>query len=196
MIPEAALLAQLELFRGYGYSRYSPQYPAEVPGVLVETEPPKRTNCSCFVEGLIVPVAARLVDGFEWSWRRHKQMMIMDRERRSSPIVALVNSGLAVMQDADDPPGDWAVMQGWSADFSNGHTLIVARHDTATDQVLTLEANCSARYDLIGVGHRGVGHIDNWPDFDLMARLQDSPYGWADLCDTYPNRAVCALHVG
>ncbi len=196
MIPEAALLAQLELFRGYGYSGGSPRYPAAIPGVLVATAPPKRTNCCCFVEGLIVPVAARLVDEFAWNWRRHRQMMIMDRDRRFSPIVALVNSGLALMCDPDDPPGDWAVMQGWNEDFSNGHTLIIARHDTATDQVLTLEANRSARYDLIGVGHRGVGHIDNWADFDLMARLQDSPYDWADLCETYPKRAVCALHVG
>lgn len=191
-IPEAGLLAQLECFRGFTYSLGEPRYPTPLPGVRVPMAPPDQTNCCAFVEGLIIPTADRWL-GAEWGLHQHKQMMIMGGDL-FSPIAALITAGLATAIDPEGPPGRWAVVQGWNQKRTRGHTFIVARHDRESDTVLTLEANNA--FGLNGVGHRGLGPIDNWPTVELDARLIGSPYTWADFRHRYPDMAVCALHVG
>lgn len=192
-IPEEALLAQLETFRGSSYSLHTPSYPSALPGVGVPRSPPNQTNCCAFAEGLIVPTAGRWIPELTWGLARHKQAMIMGMDLYS-PITAYVESGIAVEIARDGPPGDWSLVQGWNATETIGHTFIVARHELATDQVLTLEANSA--WGLSGVGHRGVGMLNKWPNFDFDARLRDSPWTWERLCEKYPRRAACALLVG
>lgn len=198
MIPESALLEQLRLFTGYTYSRHEPVYPRPVPGFRVPLEPSDRsltpgTNCTTFVEGLIVPVAARCIPGFEWGRRRNAQAQIHSMAEPYSPVDALVEAGIADGVSLADEVPPWTVVQGWrSFTPPSGHALILVRC-SPDGKVLPLEANRG--YGLDGVGWRNLGGISQVgsripPRWELRTL-----WTLAKIRETYPHHAACALRV-
>lgn len=163
LVPEATVLACLRAFEGYQYKRKRGKvsYPYQLPGLTLPDPPPRRNDCSTFVEGLVVGAWAEANEGFVWSNERHDQMMVSDEAAYPfSPITALVDTGIArAVPDSQAPPAPWTVIQAWDATQTTGHALIVVAYHPPTDRILTLESTNGHR--LNGVGFRNFGNLES-----------------------------------
>ena len=179
MIQRGALADQLAKYEGWTYSLNDPRYPTALPGVRLPMAPPNQTNCSAFVEGLVVGAAK-----VPWSLDAHRRAMIYDLAMRFGPVEALVDASLADQGDPRGVPEAWSVCQGWRG--PRGHTFIIAAvHEEA---VAILEANRG--WGLNGVGYRGHGAV--LPEFWWR---EPRRWTWARVKDTYPELAVGALRL-
>lgn len=196
-IPESALVAELPDFHDYHYERDRARYPHALTGCNVPlAESRKTNNCCTFVEGLVIRAFQQAHPGdFEWSPALHSDMMIMSADDYFSPITALVDQELGVLQiDVDQPPPQWTVIQGWRQQWRGGHTFIILDHHAETDRVLTLE--CNSSYGLDGVGFRGLGNLRDLGG-QPPAQWWDKPnvWTWQRVCATYRYRKMAALKV-
>jgi hypothetical protein len=194
-IPESFLLKRLRDFAGYDYNlKDSISYPWPLPGVQVNTRPPKRINCCTFAEGLLVKswedaVGARL----SWSQKSHKQMMIMETGDYYSPVTAVIEAGMAVpVNSTEAPPPPWTIIQGWREQWARGHTFILVANRNG--KVLTLEANES--FKIKGVGFRGLGNAESF-GFMPPPKWWEAPevWTWKQIRDAYPFHKLARLKV-
>ncbi|MBN1206044.1 MAG: 1,4-beta-xylanase [Myxococcaceae bacterium] len=93
------------------------------------------------------------------------------------------------------PPPPWTLIQGWRSrqPLTGGHTFIlVAQHG---GKVLTLESN--NHYSLDGVGFRGLGNAESFPDFSPPAEwwLREEVWDWEKIRTTYPHHRLARLKV-
>lgn len=159
---EREILALLPDWRGFGYSLTSVGYAHDMDELaepLVADGAPRMTNCSVFVEDLLVHLFA--IE--PWGETRNKAAQI-----RTSDLYGNITAfdvagvGVRVLDFAD-----WTLCQGWRKPThehpeERGHAFIVARVDG--EKVLVLEANRSRFLKLNGVGFRGIGNLDTLPD--------------------------------
>ena len=194
-ISESALLSNLPAFTDFRYDLDQARYPYPLEGASVPQAPPNTNNCCTFVEALLAKAWADEVDNFEWSGRRHRQMMIMSRDDFFSPVTAAVESGMAIgVPDPDDPPHPWTLIQGWREQWNKGHTFLIVDHHDATDRVLTLESNSG--YQLDGVGFRALGNLRDTGGRPPDQWWNDSrSWTWQRVCSTYRFRQQAALKV-
>ena len=190
-LEETELFAQLEKFKGYGYSLLDPKYPERfgtVRGRLLS--PPKQTNCSCFAEGLIVPVALQVDRALMWTPGNHADFMIYDGSRLYSPVEVLHQTRLAVQYPDSTPLLPWTVVQGWRRN-NTGHTFFIVRHCPTTDRALVLEASGALR----GVGWRGIGTIDAVGCTIPPEWQKKTSTTWTQLRSEFPRRRLAKLNV-
>jgi hypothetical protein len=190
MMSEAELLFQAEKYCGWGYSLTLPRYPERLPGVSTPQAPLEETNCVCFLEGVIVPVATRMIPYFNWGITPHRDMMIQNITRPFSPIDALhdTKAGFKVRASHLMP---WTVVQGWREGFISGHLFAVVRHDPETDKVLVLEASGT----LGGPGWRDIGRLARAGCEVPKAWILQSKTTWEQLKRQFPHRQMATLNV-
>ena len=186
-VQESALIALLPLFHGYSYDLDQPRYPFELPDTRVPQAPPEQINCCTFVEALLVRAWSDAHGSrFHWDTARHRQMMINEADDLFSPVTAAVDSGMAVaVDDADQIPRPWTIIQGWRPGFRSGHTFLVVAHDPGSDRVLTLEANSA--FGLNGVGCRTLGNLRDLPG-------GRPPADWAQRADAWTWQRICTVY--
>ncbi len=196
-IAESQLIEQLRHFIGFRYDRDNPHYPQALPGVNIEQSPPKLTNCCCFAEAFLVGAWANSGDDvFEWNLDLHNKMMITKTNDLFSPVTAAIESGMGTeVEDIDQLPEPWTLVQGWHRLGIQGHTLLVLDVDNLTRRILTLEAN--SYYGLDGVGYRELGNID---EFDDMHPGEDwsrdeGLWTWERFREFYPDMKLARLNV-
>ena len=195
-VPESALTALLPTFHPYTYDLDQPRYPFELPSTRVPQAPPEQINCCTFVEALLVRAWADAHGTFRWDTARHRQMMINEPDDLFSPVTAAVESGMAAaVDDADQIPRPWTVIQGWRPGFRSGHPFLVVAHHPASDRVLTLEANSA--FGLDGVGCRTLGNLrdltDGRPPAGWWERAE--AWTWQRICTVYRERRQASLRV-
>ncbi len=185
-ISEDALTDLLPLFAPFTYTPDRARYPFELNGFRVPLAPPEQNNCCTFVEALLVKAWQGNHGDFVWDPERHAQMMIFSNDDFYSPVTASVESGMAVgVDDPDQAPAPWTLIQGWRRQWRGGHTFIIVDHDQASDRILTLESNSA--YKLNGVGFRELGNLR---DADLKP-----PQNWRELEDLWTWRDVQATYL-
>lgn len=169
---ESEILAALPDWHGFGYSLDRVGYAHDMDELAEPTVAdgaPRMTNCSVFVEDLLVHLFA--IE--PWGETRNKAAQIRTADRFGN-IMAFDVAGIGVQTSVFF---DWTLCQGWRAPTNKypgprGHAFIIAR--TAGDNVLVLEANKA--FGLDGVGFRGFGNLDRlepgWTLDDLVQRSE------------------------
>lgn len=193
-IDEKSITDLMPSFYDFEYDIDQARYPFELSGFNAPQAPPNQNNCCTFVEALLVKAWENSIDDFRWSINQHRQMMIISANDFYSPITCLVNADLAeAVEDHDQSPHPWTVIQGWRKQWTSGHTFIILNHHIETDRVLTLESNSA--YKLKGVGYRMIGSVkefknppDNWWE-------NDSLWTWQRIKSVYQFRNQCILKV-
>jgi hypothetical protein len=189
LVPESSLFKQLEKFTRFYYSTNPKEirYPEGL-GFPTPVSPPYGTDCTTFLEGLLIPVFRREL-GLVWSVKKHHQFTVRDPEQPFSLEDALSD---AAPRWEDTPDlNAWTIVQGWNRDFTKGHQVAIVRYDPVTDRCLILEASKANG----GPSWRGVGHIrhagcnipENWKEKELCT--------WTDLKNQYPNRLLISLPI-
>lgn len=203
-IKESILVTRLKYFTGYGYDlTKGVSYPWPLPGIEVTLglKAPK-INCCTFIEALLVKAWEDVVqDRLKWNMKRHRQMMIHDKEDLFSPITAVIEEGMALPHEAlDTMPPPWTLVQGWRdlREMKGGHTFLIAAERNGV--VLTLEANAS--YGLSGIGFRGLGNAEAFgfkppPDWWRNPGLwkDGKMWTWQDIRRAYPALKLARLKV-
>ena len=198
LIDEEKLVRLLPDFYRFSYTPTGARYPYPIDNVSLRQAPPYQNNCCTFVEALVAKAwekdenAAPLVP---WSAELHRQMMIMSSDDFFSPITALLDSDIAVpVNNPDNVPAPWTIVQGWRKRWSGGHTMIIVSHHAETDKVLTLESNSA--FKLNGVGFRGLGNIADFNGHPPQNWWEDdNVWTWERICHTYRYRRQCVLKV-
>ncbi len=144
------------------------------------------TNCSMFVEAVIIGAAMRTTPGkVDWNLDSHNQ--VMAAVAGADPIAAYVAAGMAEECRPEDPPSPWTVCQGFakpdaSHPKGSGHAFFILDYDSNSRRCLTLEANTFVlnQPEEGFVGHRGIfdkGQTKAWgrPIGPIP------PAGWAGL---------------
>lgn len=195
VLPESELLKLLPEFYDFEYDLDRARYPYDIEGVRLPQAPPKSNNCCTFVEALVVKAwQNKFGEQFKWSNTRHGQMMILSADDYFSPVTALVESNIAVgVDDSDEVPHPWTVIQGWRQQWRSGHTFIIVAHHIETDRVLTLESNSS--YRLNGVGFRMIGNIGNFNNPPENWWNRSELWTWERIKSTYRYRKQARLKV-
>lgn len=169
---EREILDRLSAWAGFGYSLDSVGYAHDLDELdepRVADGAPRMTNCSVFVEDLLVP----LFEIEPWGETRNKAAQIRTSDRYGN-ITAFDVAEIGVQTSVFF---DWTLCQGWRPPTKKfpgprGHAFIIAR--TAGDNVLILEANKA--FGLNGVGFRGFGNVDRlpagWTLDDLVLRSE------------------------
>jgi hypothetical protein len=179
-------------FRSYSYGN-EVVYPWRIPGVSVEVQtkghPPAelQTNCCCFVEALLVRAFWERDQRLRLTKNFHKAFMAIGDHY--GPVHASIELGFAdPVQPSTYPDHPWLVCQGWNEDFSRGHTFFLVKTE-AGGRVLVLESNNA--YAVRGVGWRGLGGLDNFPN------PPDAPkwWTWDKLLIRYPNLRAAAIRL-
>jgi len=186
MIPVHALLDNVKHFEGWRYVNGNGHYPNQLPGVKLPRPPPRNTDCCCFAEYVIVKAAVDHVEGFTWNLDRHKQMMIMGRDR-FSPVAAMVESGVG--EEFEGIPTTWTLCQGWRDGWRSGHTFIVAEGGPSiVDPCLIVDAGLSGIGFRRKGGHRAVAHPgEHWRRY--------TNWTWEKIVREFPNLAMARLFV-
>ncbi len=197
-IDEALLVKYLRDFTDYTYSLKGPiSYPWPLPGVDVNTQPPRLINCCTFVEGLLVKAWEEAKGSqLDWSKRRHDQMMIAGQPRDYfSPVTAVIEAGMAVpVESTEAPPPAWTLIQGWDRGYDAGHTFLLVAHHAAEGKILTLEANHS--FKLNGVGFRELGMAEAFgfsPPSEWWTHAE--VWTWEKLRTHYVNHKLARLKI-
>lgn len=193
-IDEQALVELLPLFSDYSYDLKEAYYPFQLPGCKVPVSGPKQNNCCTFVEALIVKAWENSFPGFNWSNQNHGKMMIFSADDFFSPITCLVAENMATaIEDTDEAPKPWTVVQGWRPQWKGGHTFMILDYHEATDRVLTLESN--SFYQLNGVGYRMLGNFSEVGNPGSEWWRNDDLWTWSRIKSAYPNHKTARLHV-
>lgn len=194
-VQSSKLLDGLTEFTEFTYDLDDARYPYELPGVQLPLAPPKYNNCCTFVEALLAKAWADVHPGsFVWGAERHRQMMILSSDDYFSPVTAAVESGMAVACAAgDERPQPWTIIQGWRAQWRDGHTFLVLDYHPGSDKVLTLESNSA--YKLDGVGYRGIGNLRDHEKPPADWWTYSSVWTWKRICSTYRYRQQAVLKV-
>ncbi len=193
-VEEKGLVDLLVSFYNFGYDLDQARYPYPLSGFKAPQAPPNTNNCCTFVEALIVKAWENSIQNFKWSMDQHKQMMIYSADDFYSPVSCLINSDMAeAVQDDDQTPHPWTVIQGWRKQWTSGHTFIILDHHSETDRVLTLESNSAYKCD--GVGYRMLGSLkdiknppENWHDNSAL-------WTWERMKSVYNFRKQCILKI-
>jgi hypothetical protein len=194
VIPESRLIDLLPSFHEFTYDPDKGRYPFDLNGYRVPQAPPATNNCCTFVEALVVRAWQDEHPEIQWDSHRHGQMMILSLDDYFSPVTALIESDIAeVVDNQDNPPHPWTVIQGWRKNWTSGHTFIIVDHHPETDKVLTLESNSAFRLD--GVGYRMIGNLAdfNVPPANWWER--EELWSWERIVSTYQHRRQAILKV-
>lgn len=185
MISEADFFKRLKEYADftYGEGRY-PLTPVFTGPKLKLFGGKKQTNCCCFVEGMLAPFVT-------WNHFDHRAMMILNADRKFSPIDCVVNKGLGRTAWY---PSKWALAQGWNED-GRGHTFFVAEATGPfpNDRLLILEANRAWGID--GVGYRSFGNIADVGIQGPQDWRSTSLWDWERLAAVYPFLQLAALDI-
>ena len=193
-IEEAALTKLLPIFKLFTYDLNKPTYPFQLKGCNLPQSPPAQNNCCTFVEALVVKAWEDSINNFSWNTACHGQMMILSADDYFSPVTCLIEQKMALAVDDDDQaPRPWTVIQGWKKQWSGGHTFIIIDYDPVTDRVLTLESN--AAYLLNGVGYRMIGSIADNPKPTKSWAQNESLWTWTRMKKVYNFRKQASLKV-
>ena len=193
-IEEKALTRLLPAFNSFTYDLHSPTYPFQLSGCNLPQSPPHQNNCCTFVEALVVKAWEDSINNFSWNTSCHHQMMIMSKNDYFSPITCLIEQKMALaVDDEDQVPKPWTVIQGWKNQWSGGHTFIVVAYDSLTDRVLTLESNSA--FKLNGVGYRMIGSFANYPKPSEFWPQNDELWTWSKIKSVYKFRKQATLKV-
>jgi hypothetical protein len=193
-IEEAALTKLLPIFKSFNYDLNKPTYPFQLKGCNLPQSPPAQNNCCTFVEALVVKAWEDSINNFSWNTACHGQMMILSADDYFSPVTCLIEQKMALAVDDDDQaPRPWTVIQGWKKQWSGGHTFIIIDYDPVTDRVLTLESN--AAYLLNGVGYRMIGSISDNPKPPKSWAQNESLWTWTRMKKVYNFRKQANLKV-
>lgn len=139
-IEESNLVSIVKDFNGFSYDLHKPTYPFELKGINVPQGPPNQNNCCTFVEAITVKAWMDSFPDFEWNNKRHGQMMIFSTEDYFSPVTAAIESGMGEkVEDVEEAPNPWTLVQGWKAQWTGGHTFLIVDHHKETDKILTLD---------------------------------------------------------
>ena len=193
-INEQNLVDLLSEFADYTYDLDQARYPYTLSGFKAPLAPPKTNNCCTFVEALLVKAWENSDENFKWSMEKHKQMMIYSADDYYSPVSCLINSEMAeAVEDDDQTPHPWSVIQGWRKQWTSGHTFIILDHHADSDRVLTLESNSGYKCD--GVGYRMLGSLQ-----DIKKPPEDwynnsALWTWEKMKSVYNFRRQCILKV-
>lgn len=196
-VNESAITDLLVQFDEYGYDLKEPAYPYQLEGIKVPQSPPNpaQNNCCTFVEAILVKAWQDSIPSFEWNNFRHGQMMIYSADDFFSPITAAIESGMVdKIENVDDAPQPWTIIQGWKTQWTGGHTFLIIDHNKETDAVLTLESNKG--FGLDGVGFRKIGmarDLNNQPPANWweIPGLQT----WEQMKNLYKFRQMATLKV-
>ncbi len=192
-IPESALTDLAANFYPFTYDLDQARYPFEITGFKAPQAPPQQNNCCTFVEALIAKAWENSI-GYKWSKQKHAQMMIYSNDDYFSPITCLVESGIGMpVNNPDQLPHPWSVVQGWRKQWNGGHTFIILAYHETTDHVLTLESNSS--YQLNGVGFRGIGNLRDFPSPPVNWWERTGLWTWERMKSVYRHRKMCTLKV-
>jgi len=193
-IEEEALTKLLPIFKSFTYDLHKPTYPFQLKGCNLPQSPPALNNCCTFVEALVVKAWEDSILNFSWNTACHGQMMILSADDYFSPVTCLIEQKMALAVDDDNQaPVPWTVIQGWKKKWSGGHTFIIIDYDPITDRVLTLESN--AAYLLNGVGYRMLGSIAKNPKPPKSWAQNDSLWTWTRMKKVYNFRKQANLKV-
>ncbi|WP_422359213.1 hypothetical protein [Reichenbachiella sp.] len=193
-IDEQALVDLLPEFVDFTYDLHKPTYPFPLKNCKVPQAPPAQNNCCTFVEAILVKAWENSQSGFVWNSKNHGQMMIYDASDYYSPVTCLVDRNMAVAIDnEEEAPQPWTVIQGWKEQWKGGHTFIILDHHAPTDRVLTLESNLA--YRLNGVGYRMIGSIADHPHPSANWWNNDELWTWERIKAVYGHRKSAKLKV-
>jgi hypothetical protein len=193
-IDEVALIKLLPAFNLFTYDLHDTTYPFKLKGCNLPQSPPARNNCCTFVEALVVKAWEESINNFSWNTACHSQMMILSADDYFSPITCLIEQKMALAVDDDEQaPRPWTVIQGWRSKWRGGHTFIIIDYDPVTDRVLTLESN--AAYLLNGVGYRMIGAIAETPKPPTSWAQNESLWTWSRIKSAYRFRKQAVLKV-
>ncbi|MFT5217683.1 MAG: hypothetical protein ACI83H_002824 [Glaciecola sp.] len=191
---EAALTKLLPIFKLFTYDLNKTTYPFQLKGCNLSQSPPALNNCCTFVEALVVKAWEDSIPNFSCNTACHGQMMILSADDYFSPVTCLIEQKMALAVDDDNQaPVPWTVIQGWKKKWSGGHTFIIIDYDPITDRVLTLESN--AAYLLNGVGYRMIGSIAKNPKPPKSWAENDSLWTWTRMKKVYNFRKQANLKV-
>lgn len=194
IIDENFLTDLLPHFYNFEYDLHQAKYPFELSGFKAPLAPPNTNNCCTFVEALIVKAWENAIPGFSWSMKNHEMMMIYSTEDYYSPVNCLVQANIAIsVNDPDQAPHSWTLVQGWRRQWSGGHTFIIVDHEPVTDRVLTLESNPA--YKLNGVGYRMIGKIRDVHKPPKKWWENESLWTWQKIKSSYEYRKQCVLKI-
>ena len=193
-IDEKSITDLLPSFYDYAYDLDRARYPFKLGSFNVPLAPPNQNNCCTFVEALLAKAWENSMDDFSWSMNEHRQMMIFSANDFYSPITCLVNADMAeAVEDHDQSPHPWTVIQGWRKQWTSGHTFIILNHHVETDRVLTLESNSA--YKLNGVGYRMIGSLNDFKSPPDNWWQNDQLWTWQRIKSIYQFRNQCILKV-
>ena len=193
-IDEKSITDLLPSFYDYAYDLDRARYPFMLGSFNVPLAPPNQNNCCTFVEALLAKAWENSKDDFSWGMNEHRQMMIFSANDFYSPITCLVNADMAAaVEDHDQSPHPWTVIQGWRKQWTSGHTFIILNHHVETDRVLTLESNSA--YKLNGVGYRMIGNINDFKSPPENWWQNDQLWTWQRIKSIYQFRNQCVLKV-
>lgn len=170
---EREVLAALPDWHGFGYSLTSVGYAHDMDELAEPTVAdgaPRMTNCTVFVEDLLVHLFA--IE--PWGSTRNRAAQIRTNDLYGNITAFDVAEVGVQVPDFDD----WTLCQGWrkptrSHKKPRGHAFIVARVDG--EKLLILEANKANGVD--GVGFRGIGNLDALePGWTLDSLVQRSEW--------------------
>lgn len=192
-IEEEALTKLLPLFNSFTYDLDRPTYPFQLSGCVLPQSTPAQNNCCTFVEALVVKAWEDSINNFSWNNACHGQMMILSNDY-FSPVTCLVEQKMALLVDDENQvPQPWTVIQGWKTQWTGGHTFIIIDYDSVTDRVLTLESNKA--FNLNGVGYRMIGSIAENPKPPKSWAQNDSLWTWTTMKSVYKFRKQAKLKV-
>ena len=193
-IDEKSITDLLPSFYDYAYDLDRARYPFMLGSFNVPLAPPNQNNCCTFVEALLAKAWENSKDDFSWGMNEHRQMMIFSANDFYSPITCLVNADMAAaVEDHDQSPHPWTVIQGWRKQWTSGHTFIILNHHVETDRVLTLESNSA--YKLNGIGYRMIGNLNDFKSPPENWWQNDQLWTWQRIKSIYQFRNQCVLKV-
>lgn len=199
-VEESALVSLVKDYDGFSYTSNNATYPYALKGINIKVAPPAQNNCCTFVEGVVVKAWMDSFPDFEWSNKKHSQMMITGSDL-FSPVAAVLENGMAEeVSNVDESPQPWTLIQGWKSlktettALRGGHTFFIVAHHEATDKVLTLESNMA--YKLNGVGFRQIGMASDF-GHKPPSNWWDRPevWTWSQIKNSFKFRKMATLKV-
>lgn len=162
-----------------------------VPGLNIESHrgplEELKTNCCCFVEAVLVRAFQERDPSTFIGPTYHDAFMAIGDH--FGPIHAAIELGFAdPLPEYEWPDARWLVCQGWDAQMIRGHTFFI-HHTEAAGRLLILESNNA--YAVRGVGWRGIGGIDLFPEPPQASRY----WTWELLRRKYPRMRAAAVRL-